>query len=501
MGTLKDYTRKDMKEIREYLVSLVDELCEKYGNFWTDRNESDLGMFFIELAAGIGDLLNFNIDKNALETFLPTAKQRKNIKKILTLINYEMLPPVPAVTSVTFSLNDNYKSAPGANSDSDGLNFDLIIPKYTQLVYSREKGNIYYATSEDCILLRNTLLIECPVMQGIVKNVANLTVNFLKNNRLIEINSEKVAYNSVRLIVGETEWTRVDDVLLDEHYGTKFSVHENEKDHPYIEFHYTWKNFLPTDTSTPILIQYVDTEGSKGQVPANTLTSIVGNILMNGIDYSGYLSVMNEEASSGGSERENIATAKIKAPKYIKACHTMCTLEDYEAFTDVQPGVYKSKAVDWNISYNGIQSYYVSIPYRVIVYVVSNDYNNYICTQEFLNEIYDRLKPKLWSSIKLSIEQAPIAEIDISARVYTRTVPGNFSKIEADIQDTILNFFKKVNRDFGESFTVGTIEHLINSANSMIDYCELDSQDETIKLEPIQFPKLGNLDLTIIQEV
>ena len=78
LGTMKDYTRKDMQEIRKYLVSLVDELCEKYGNYWTDRNESDLGMFFIELAAGIGDLLNFNIDKNALETFLPTAKQRKN---------------------------------------------------------------------------------------------------------------------------------------------------------------------------------------------------------------------------------------------------------------------------------------------------------------------------------------------------------------------------------------------------------------------------------------
>ena len=501
MGTLKDYTRKDMQEIRKYLVSLVDELCEKYGNYWTDRNESDLGMFFIELAAGIGDLLNFNIDKNALETFLPTAKQRKNIRKILTLINYEMLPPVAAVASVTFSLNDKYKSAVGANLDSDGLNFDLVIPRYTQIVYSREKGNIYYATCEDCTLLRNTLSVDCPVMQGIVKNVNYLTVNFLKNNRLIEINSDRVAYNSVKLIVGDTEWTRVDDVLIDEHYGTKFSIHENEKDHPYIEFHYTWKQYLPADLSTPVLIQYVDTDGSRGQVPANTLNSIVGSVIVNGMDYSDYLSVTNEEASSGGAERESIATAKIKAPQYIKAGHTMCTLSDYEAFTDVLPGVYKSKAVDWNISYNGVQSYYVSIPYRVIIYVVSNDYNNYICTQEFLNEIYDRLKPKLWSSIKLTVEQAPIREIDISARIYTRTEIGNFSKIEADVQDTVLNFFKKENRSFGESFTVGTLEHLINSASSMINYCELDSQEETIRLEPIQFPKLGNIDLTVIQEI
>ena len=500
MGVLKDYTRKDMQEIRKYLLSLVDELCERYGNVWTDRNESDLGMFFIELAAGIGDLLNFNIDKTALETFLPTAKQRKNIKRILTLINYEMLPPVSAVTTVTFSLNEGHTLAPGANSDSEGLSFDLTIPRYTQLVYSRDKGNIYSATSEDCILLRNTLSVECPVMQGIVKNVNYLTVSFLKKNRIIEINSEKVAYNSVRLIVGETEWTRVEDVLIDEDYGTKFSIHENEKDHPYIEFHYTWKEFLPADTSTPILIQYIDTEGSKSQVPANTLNEIVGSIIANGYDYSSYLDVTNEEASSGGADRETNETARIKAPKYIKAGHTMCTLEDYEAFTDIIPGVYKSKAVDWNIPYNNIQSYYVSIPYRVIVYVVSNDYNNYICTQEFLDEIYDKLKPKLWCSIKLTVEQAPIKEIDISARVYTRVVQGNFSKIEADIQDKVLEFFKKTNRDFGDSFTVGTIEHLITSANSMIDYCELDSQDETIRLEPIQFPKLGNLDLTIIQE-
>ena len=132
--------------------------------------------------------------------------------------------------------------------------------------------------------------------------------------------------------------------------------------------------------------------------------------------------------------------------------------------------------------------------------MVSNDYNSYICTQEFLDEIYDQLKPHLWCSIQLTVEQAPIFEFNIVARVYTRADSGNFSKIKADIQDAVLQFFKKENRDYGESFTVGSIEHLIDASNSMIDYCELDSQSETIRLEPIQFPKLGTLQLTIIQE-
>ena len=498
MGLLKDYTRKDMLEIRQYLISIIDELCDKYGTKWTDRNESDLGMFFVELAAGIADMLNFNIDKNALETYLPTAKQRKNIKKILTLINYEMLPPVAAVTKVTFTLKDSYFQR--LETEGYELTFDLKIPKYTQLGFHRTVGSIYYVTSEDCEILRGTLSTECPVMQGIAKTINYLNVSYLKENRTIEINSTKVAAGSVRLIIGDEEWEQVPDVLIDEVYGKKYSVHETEKDHPYIEFHYTWKNYLPADATTPVSIQYVDTEGSLGIVRAGALTSIDDSIIIDGVDYAPFIDVINEEPSSGGADRETIDIAKIKAPAMIETGHTMCTLKDYEAFTNVVPGVHKSKAIDWNISWNNITSYYVGVPYKVRVFVVSNDYDSYICTEQFLDEIHSKLEPYLWCSIQLSVEQAPIYEINIDATIYTRTNEGNFPTIRKDIQDAVLEFFKKGNRDFGERFTIGMIEHLIDSSNNLIDYCELKNLKDTIVLEPIQFPKLGTLSLNIIKQ-
>ena len=486
MGLLKNYSRKGIVEIRSHLVSLVDSLCDKYEKKWTDRNESDIGMFFVELSAGIADMLNYEIDMSVREVYLPTARQRKNVKKILSVINYRMKGPVAATTKVTFSIAEPY----------DG---NILIPKYTQLACHTAAGSIYFATMEECEISAGLLSVDVPVMQGIV-NVINIVSGDLKIAQSFEILSDKVAENSVRLVVGNDEWQEVEDAMVDEEYGMKFSVRENSDDHPYIEFGPMYQDYLPIDNSTPTKIYYIDTEAEKGVVQEGTITSIEDTIIVNGINYSDLLSVTNAEPSTGGAARESIATAKVKGPDEAAEGNSMCTLADYETEAKKVKGVYKAAAVDWNTTWHDVEGYFVDVPYKVRVFVMPEDKDSYRATEVFLKSVYDHMKTKLWCSNRLTVESAVMYPIDIVGTIYTREKENIHHKLKYDAEEAIKEFLSKENRDFGESYTIGNFEHIINSANMKIDYCELSSPSETINLSPVEFPKLGNLELTVVRQ-
>lgn len=487
MGVLKDYTRKDIVEIRNYLIDLVNTLSDKYNKNWTDRNESDIGMFFVELAAGIGDMMNYNIDKAVQEVYLPTAEQRKNIRRILNLINYEMKGPVSAVTKLEFSV-------------TTPLDKTIQIPKYTQVALSRNKGNIYYATREDCELIKGTNKVSVPAIQGIV-NVINLTVKDLKTSNKLEILSTKVANKSVDLYVDGIQWKQVPDVLVDDTPGAKFSVHELNTDNIFIEFGYYYEKFLPVDDQSPVTIYYIETEGEHGHVPANSLNVIEDSIIIDDIDYAEILKVTNPIAATGGAPRESTDSAKTNSVNYASSSGAICTLEDYMYKANTLPGVYESYAADWNIRWNGVEGYYTGIPYEVLLYIVPLDNDVYECSSQFLEDIKASYADKLWTTINLIVKSAIIRVVDINLKLYikSRVPKSNYPKIRESVELTLKEYFKKTNRHFGEKITVGSIEHAIMEASQDIDYCELPNINRSIVLEPAEFPKLGALSIDLVE--
>lgn len=482
MGKLKDYTRKDISEIRNYLVAKLDEIVDEQSDDtkkrWTDHNESDLGMLFIELASGIADMLNFNIDKQALETYLSSAIQRKNVKGIVSLVNYQVKSPVAAITMGKFTL-------------IQPLSFDLTIPKYFQVSYERNEGNIYYATAQDCQILKGQTEVTVPLLQGIVNNTS-LTVRDLFRSRTLYIMDTKVAHKSVELIVDGTKWTQVDDVLTDDDYGTKFSIHEDKNDNSFIEFGYSWKNYLPANTKAPVSIMYLQTEGSNGAIKQGMINKIEDSITIDGTDYANYLSVTNLDDASGGADRESISTIRTKAPRMVSTHEMMTVLSDYEIIAENFPGVYKAKAVDWTIN-NGE---YTGVPYRVLLYIVTND-KSYTCNTEFLQNLYNYLLQYKWSSIKLTCEPAVIKDINIMARVHTSADKSNYVGIKRMVEDTLTDYFTKLSQNFNAVYTIGSLESVIKSSSNLIEYCEIISPTESIKLREIEFPRLNSVDITV----
>ena len=135
-----DYLGRDFADIRTNLIEFAKAHFPKTYN---DFNETSPGMMFIEMAAYVGDLMNYYIDNQFRETLLLQAEERKNIFAIAQSYGYKPKLAVPATAELNFSVvvpattNDagdyvpdlNYAGVVSANSviESDsGVEFTLL---------------------------------------------------------------------------------------------------------------------------------------------------------------------------------------------------------------------------------------------------------------------------------------------------------------------------------------------------------------------------------------
>ena len=69
-----NYLGREFSSIRNNLIEFAKSYFPKTYN---DFNEADPGMMFIEMAAYVGDLLNFYVDNQYRETLLHSAEEKK----------------------------------------------------------------------------------------------------------------------------------------------------------------------------------------------------------------------------------------------------------------------------------------------------------------------------------------------------------------------------------------------------------------------------------------
>ena len=83
--TTNTYKKRNVKVLNKDFNSLKQALTEHikvyFPNDYQDFNTSSIGMMMVELGAYVGDVMNFYLDKKFEETFIQTAKEKKNIFK------------------------------------------------------------------------------------------------------------------------------------------------------------------------------------------------------------------------------------------------------------------------------------------------------------------------------------------------------------------------------------------------------------------------------------
>lgn len=93
------YTNRDFGELRNALISYAKNY---FPSTYNDFNETSPGMMFIEMAAYVGDVLNFYSDVQLQESFLYTVNERKNLYNLAQGLGYKPKTLVPAQVDLEF---------------------------------------------------------------------------------------------------------------------------------------------------------------------------------------------------------------------------------------------------------------------------------------------------------------------------------------------------------------------------------------------------------------
>jgi len=114
-----NYLGRDFTDIRENLIEFAKSY---FPNQYNDFNEASPGMMFVEMAAYVGDVLNFYVDNQFRETLIQFAEERKNVLAIAQSYGYKPRLATPALVELTFTI-DVPAVAIDANNYKPNLDF------------------------------------------------------------------------------------------------------------------------------------------------------------------------------------------------------------------------------------------------------------------------------------------------------------------------------------------------------------------------------------------
>ena len=470
------YTSRDIQNVRKYLIEKVKELTDE----WTDFNESDAGMVLIELISGLGDMLGFYLDKQSLECYIGSVKQRKNAAGILSLIGYHMHMTNSCITTCRFTL-------------SRPLDHDVEIPEYTQLL-ARHDGypDIYYSTIESKVIIAGDTQVDVVCKQGEVHK-SYVSVGDLKSNQVISILAKDIAEDSMTLSINGEKWYRYEDILLLGDTDIKgFTVYEDKLCNPYVIFHNSYKKYLPQDNSIKAEFTYLTSIGEDGKVKAGLINNISSNIYdSEGSNVTSLVSVVNLDDATGGAPRETVDHARSVAPKKLSTLGKAIVLKDYEYIANSVPGVFKSLAVDWSVSH----SKYTQLPYHVILYIVP--VGGGVASDTFLSKISSLYTDKMPSSMTLSVKSADYVKFDIKLKIYALSDETTYDDLKKKIEHKLRDVFSVDKLDFGQRIQSSNISTVIESNFTQVDYTSVDTKIDSIKMDLSNFPVLGDISIIV----
>jgi hypothetical protein len=328
-----DYTSRDYVSIRDDLISLIPNFTPQ----WTSRDSNDVGIVLLELFSYLGDLLNFQIDRAANESYLGTSTQRDTVIAIANLLNYTPNGNSPASGIVTFS-----------NSGTS----DVVVPIGTQVSTSSDGIN-------PSIIFTTTVATTVPKFASSVNGVATTTVTQGVSttetvgtsdgtiNQIYALTNQNV-FTEVGLIVSVNglSYTKVQHIV---DYGPDepvYSTYTDGTNTTYIFFGDGDSGRVPpSGTSIKATYSYSATPGSLGNVASGTVVNITDTNAV-----FGTLTVTNAAAFAGGADPESTDSIRVNAPAALRTLNRAVSLSDYGQLALQVSGVAKANAIGTSLA-------------------------------------------------------------------------------------------------------------------------------------------------------
>lgn len=340
-------TNKDFAQIWTELIDVASKISTRWDPVST--NESDPGIVLLKVLVGIADMLNYNIDKNILEAYMPSAAQIESMRMLCNMLGYNMKMYRSAETTITLdytkaSVNgdtpDN-ESNPGYALPAIGLS----LPRFT-VFYNDNKDVFYTSTNSEPILITNIdHLVRVPCIEGQVVQCeslnennlitfANLTDDYRYYLPEVQIAENGIFIYNVEVdsatgdISSSTEaWMRVDNLNSMPQETKCFKVgYDSTMGLPYIEFNNDISNIIEDG----LFVYYTRTSGANGNISANTITQFDAPSTDFWSAYAlEHFTVTNPRATTNGANPETITEAYNGYKKVIGTFDTLVTCRDY----------------------------------------------------------------------------------------------------------------------------------------------------------------------------
>lgn len=426
------YTNRDYERSRREGLARIPYLSN---GVWTDLNPTDPGVIMLDYVHALVDMINFYQDHQALETFIPTARERENLFRLAKQFNYNIKSARAATVTVTFKSNYSYPDT-------------IIIPKGTRVKAS--SNNVEFVTVKDKYLLARESSVNVLCKQGKIMTSKYRGTGLsrysdveppLNRDQTVTLTDHNIELETISIKDqnGDT-WNSVPHIVYTNTDEKAYQADLNPDDTITIKFGNGERGAVPQITDL-LTISYLVTDTTKGNVSEKMIDTIIDGIY----DVTGSsveLYVTNNEASIGGSLSQSSTSIRELAPAIIKSNDRAVTLNDYQALAKNVEGVYNAKAYDVNIDRE--------IPYHQVRVLILPE-ENYFRSAELLSKVYDYLYQRMIPSTQLKVMYPDEVVVNISVTVKT-VGTNNTERLQYNIEESIRDYFSIKKRGIGESF-------------------------------------------------
>lgn len=501
-GDLIDFTATDFATLRQ---ALIDYMKLVYGEQYQNFSESDLGMMFAELVAYMGSVMSYKADMLAHEGFIKTAKDRRNVKKLLELIGVRMRGPaggagkarVIADASLTgesygVAAQDRVVTLTSPN-DGGPVNYTLYTNTGGLFDNPQPDGGIVLLSStadnDDKTVWSNLSLVEgsLAIDSGTFRDLGIIKEVTLEEGPVVE--------GSIQVLVDApgssasgyyTEVESIYSASSNEH--RIFSINYDTDYNATVSFGDGTNGGVPPTNST-YTIYYRVGGGERGNAPRSFINTTIPTI------EGANLTVENTEAITGGTDAETVERAKKYGPLAYKAQERLVSLEDFRTFATRFVGPTGSTAKATASVRKAFSSANV-----IDVFVVEKANNLQLqkASVAFKAALLEAMNNKKMLTDELVVVDGLIRTVDLAMTIYVDRFyrPREVEIIEKAAK-AATDFFLADNREFGERIWLEEINRAVFNTVDEVKISKIDNISNDIQLNFNEIIQLNNLVINI----
>ena len=509
---LIDYSATEFLSLRNSIIEYIKAVYPlDYQNF----SESDLGMMLVEVVAYLGSVLSLKADMLANESFLSTARSRRNVKKLLELVGVRMRGPLAAAANATVTTENPIDGEVDTNVSLTPEKRVITVTSpedgglVTYTLYKVIAGRIADATADSSFFLNfeesnlengqvwtNLALLEGSLVvdRGSFTSYDSIKSVNLTNSPIIE-GSVSVYINAPESTNASGAYTQVESVYFASGASDKiFQINLNDAFGGTIVFGDNIAGISPPIGSS-YEVTYRVGGGTRGNVQKSYINAESAVAIQGDPGNTMACTIENNSLATGGADAESVAHAKKYAPLWFKSQDRLVTLEDYVA-----------RAAKFISSYGTVGKVTASVRKAyssaniIDVFVLERASNVQLqqASTSFKMEMLEFLNEKRMLTDEIVIVDGIVRTLDLVMTISVdRELLPREEEIKARTRGAVLAYFNSENVDFGDPFVLTDFTRTIFTQVERVRFAEVDNLSTDVAVEFNEVIQLNNVTINV----